>query len=105
MWFCYYLGVYNGDDTDDFVEPDGSVPQPADGKNLTDREIFEYGEKCKLWFCGLLTLAVLVCIILLTSVNNNSDNIRMLCFEVRFIMTNQVDSHGSQARFRLQQCC
>ncbi|XP_072020294.1 uncharacterized protein [Amphiura filiformis] len=37
------MGVYSGSDTDDFVFPNGSMLEPA-GENLTEREIFDYGE-------------------------------------------------------------
>ncbi|XP_071486755.1 uncharacterized protein [Diadema antillarum] len=41
------LGVWNDDPSDDFQERDGDTLMPEAGQNLTEREIFEFGQTCK----------------------------------------------------------
>lgn len=41
------LGVWNGDSGDDFLRRDDVQQVPANGVNLTERELYEFGESCK----------------------------------------------------------
>lgn len=43
----YQIGVWNGDSSDDFLRSDGTRQVPNDGVNLTDRELFTFGESCE----------------------------------------------------------
>lgn len=41
-------GVWDGDATNDFVMPNEKLKIPSAGGNLTERELYDFGETCKL---------------------------------------------------------
>eukprot|EP00057_Strongylocentrotus_purpuratus_P007275 XP_011661749.1 PREDICTED: mucin-like protein [Strongylocentrotus purpuratus] len=48
------LGNLNGNSSDDFLLRDGTTLEDSLATNLTDKEIFDFGQSCKLIFTAIL---------------------------------------------------